>query len=292
MAARKKKRTSSRSSGPRASWKGTLSFGLVSMNVEAFNAIDREQGDIHFHQLHAECHRRIHYQKVCPVHGEVANDEIVSGYEYQKDSYVEVDPEELDALRTEAPHTFKVDAFVAPGEVDPLYFDGRMYYLLPTDQAAAEPYAVFVTPMQREERYGVGQIVLSGRNQVALLRPLEDVLHMALLNYVSEIRPPGKVAKAPAVPKGSGRQISLAQNLIQEWSQDRFHFENYEDDYRQELAKLIKAKVAGKEIVKPHATTPRHEVINLMDALKQSLGQSPAPKAKRKTAPKKRKRSA
>jgi DNA end-binding protein Ku len=294
MVTRKKKRTASKSHGPRASWKGTLSFGLVSMSVEAFNAIDREQGDIHFHQLHAKCHRRINYQKVCPVHGEVPNDEIVSGYEYQKDTYVEVDPDELDALRTEAAHTFKVDSFVEPGAVDPLYFDGRMYYLMPADQASAEPYSVFVTAMQREERYGVGQIILSGKNQVALLRTYEDVLHMALLNYASEIRPPNKVAKTPEVPKGAGRQVNLAQNLIREWSQDRFHFESYEDDYRQELAKLIKAKVAGKEIVKPQAEESRPQVISLMEALKQSLRQTTAPKTnmKRKGPTKKRNRSA
>src|SRR5687767_13239378 len=86
---------------PRASWKGNLSFGLVSFPIEAYNALDRAESDIHFHQLHAECHRRIRYQKVCPVHGEVSQDEIVSGYEYRKGRYVEVESDELEALRTE-----------------------------------------------------------------------------------------------------------------------------------------------------------------------------------------------
>src|SRR5688572_12481894 len=107
--------------GPRASWKGNLSFGLVSFPVQAFNAINREGSDIHFHQLHAQCHRRIRYVKVCPEHGEVTQDEIVSGYEYKKNKYVEIDPEELDAVRTARERALTIDAFVEPDAVDPLY---------------------------------------------------------------------------------------------------------------------------------------------------------------------------
>src|SRR3954467_10522908 len=116
------------SSSPRASWKGLFRFGLVSFQVEAINARAPEESDIHFHQIHAACHSRIHYQKVCPIHGEVSNDEIISGYEYKKGKYIEVEPEELESLRSESERALKIDAFVHPGTVDPLYFDGRMYY--------------------------------------------------------------------------------------------------------------------------------------------------------------------
>src|SRR2546430_17550298 len=102
---RKRARGASKS---RASWKGQLTFGMVSFPVEAFNALDRQHGDIHFHQIHAACHSRIHHQKVCPLHGEVSNDEIVSGYEYKKGKYVEVEPEELEALRTESDRALKI----------------------------------------------------------------------------------------------------------------------------------------------------------------------------------------
>lgn len=290
MATRKRKKA--KSTGPRASWKGTLGFGLVSVPVEAFNAIDREQSDIHFHQLHATCHRRIQYQKVCPVHGEVPADEIVSGYEYEKGTYAEVDPDELDALRSEAPHTFKVDAFVTPDTIDPLYFDGRMYYLLPADENAEEAYAVFVEAMQREEMYAIGQIVLSGKSQLALIRPYEDVLHMALLNYAAEIRPASAITKIPALPKGITRQVNLARTLIQEWTNDRFEFEDYEDDYREQVQKLIKAKIAGKKVAKPKEAASPTEVINLMEALKQSLAKSTSKPAARGHKARKRKRSA
>src|SRR5215207_8655853 len=110
MAAKRKKATPKH----RASWRGHLSFGLVSFPVQAVNALNRQQSDIHFHQLHAECHRRIHYQKVCPVHGEVPNDEIVSGFEHRKGKYIEVEPDELDAVRTKKERALTIDAFVDP----------------------------------------------------------------------------------------------------------------------------------------------------------------------------------
>src|SRR5688572_17016436 len=147
----------------RASWKGQLAFGLVSFPVQAFNALNRTESDIHFHQLHAACHRRIKYEKVCPVHGEISNDEIVSGYEYKKGKYVEIDPEELDALRTEAERALTIDAFVSEDAIDLLYFDGRMYYLVPASESAEESYQVIAQAMEREGRYGIGPIVLSGK---------------------------------------------------------------------------------------------------------------------------------
>src|SRR5436190_969634 len=182
MAARKTKRAPKRSKH-RASWKGNLTFGLVSFPVQAFNAFNREQSDIHFHQLHASCHRRIRYQKVCPVHGEVPNDEIVSGYEYAKGKYVEIEPEELDALETQRDRSLTIDTFIEPETIDPIYLDGRMYYLMPGGAGAEEPYAVMAEAMEREERYGVGQIVFSGKEQLAMVRSVDGVLQMSMLNY-------------------------------------------------------------------------------------------------------------
>lgn len=114
-------------------------FGLVSFPVEAFNARSPEEAPIAFHQLHAECHSRIRYQKTCPVHGPISNDEIVSGYEVRKGEYVEIDPNELDELHTDGERALTIDAFVAPDEIDVIYFDGRMYYLSPDGEHAREP---------------------------------------------------------------------------------------------------------------------------------------------------------
>jgi len=247
-----------------------MNFGLVSFPVEAFNALDRQTGDIHFHQVHAECHRRIQYKKFCPVHGEVSNEEIVSGYEYAKDKYVEVEPEELDALRSESERGLKIDAFVTPETVDPLYFDGRMYYLVPAGDSAQESYSVIVDAMEREGRYGVGRIVFSGKDQIALVRPVEGVLHMAMLNYEAEIRSPKTVARAVKKPANASRQVRLAQKLIEEWSSDDFDFSKYEDLHREKVEELIEAKVHGRDVVPPAEERPA-DVLSLMDALKKSL---------------------
>jgi len=286
MAAKKKSTRTSRSKH-RASWKGNLTFGLVSFPVEAINAFNREQSDIHFHQLHATCHRRIHYEKVCPVHGEVSADEIVSGYEYAKGKYVEIEPEEIDALRTERERSLTIDTFVEPETIDPIYLDGRMYYLLPSS-GAEEPYAVMTEAMERQERYGVGQVVFSGKEQLAMVRSVDGVLHMAMLNYDEEIRSPESVAKALKRPRKINRQVQLAEALIRNWFSRDFDFAGYDDQYRKKMKELIKAKVEGREIVAPGEEEEQPEVINLLDALKQSVAKAgssgKAKRRKRKSA--------
>lgn len=257
----------------RASWRGQLRFGLVSFPVQAFNVHLPEQGEFHFHQLHAECHRRIHYEKVCPVHGEVENDQIVSGYEYRKGQYVEIDPDELDALRTDSERALNIDAFIGPDELDPIYHDGRRYYLAPDGSSAAEPYTVLAEAMQRQERDAIGQVVFSGREQLARLRVVGGVLVMTLLDYSPEVRKAeAMAAELPAV-KPSTRSVQLAETLVKSWTTKRFDLDEYEDRYRAKVKELIDAKIEGREIVAPEPEE-QPEVLNLMDALKKSLAKS------------------
>lgn len=286
--AKKSAKVRHKSSSRRASWRGSFAFGLVTFPVEAFNAFNPGASDIHFHQIHVKCHSRIHYQKVCPIHGDVSTDEIVSGYEYSKGKYVELEPNELAELRPESDRALKIDAFVSPATVDPLYFDGRMYYLVPADAVANEPYAVILEAMEKEERCGVGHLIFSGKDQIALIRPLEGVLQMAMLNYEAEIRPPAETAALIKKPAHVARQVRLAQTLIKDWTQDDFDFSQYEDQHRSKVKELIDAKIKGHEIVKPAAEKPA-KVLNLMDALKRSMGtgtsrRSPAKKRSKKSA--------
>lgn len=269
MAKSKKKRA--RGSGYRASWKGQLTFGMVSFSVEAFNALDRKESDIHFHQVHATCHKRIRYAKVCPEHGEISKEEIVSAYEVKKGKYVEMDASDLESLRTQNERTLNIDAFVSPETIDPLYFDGRMYYLAPVGPGAQEPYAVLAEAMEREDRNGVGQVAFSGKNQLVLIRPLEGVLHMAMLNYAAEIRPPLSVLPAIRKQPKLARQVRMAQSLIEEWSDDKFDFTKYEDMHREKTKELIEAKVRGREIERPEEEIEEPEALSLMDALKRSI---------------------
>lgn len=284
-----KKAASVKPAGERSSWKGQLNFGLVSFAVEAFNALNRQKSDVHFHQLHAKCHSRIHYQKVCPIHGEVPNDEIVSGYEVSKGKYVEFDPEELDKLRTESEKALNIDAFIPPETIDPLYFDGRMYYLLPANTGSHEAFSVVVTAMEKEGQYGVGRIVMSGKDQIVLLRPMDGLLHMAMLNYSAEIRPATemKVTKAKA-GKDQAKQLKIAQSLIQQWTDNKFDFAQYKDDYKERVEKLIASKVKGRKIEAPKEEAEEPVTLNLMEALQKSLAKSGAPKKKNSTSRKSR----
>lgn len=284
-----KKATSAKSVGERPSWKGQLNFGLVSFAVEAFNALNRQQSDVHFHQLHAECHSRIRYQKVCPVHGEVSNDEIVSGYEVSKGKYVEFDPEELDKLRTENEKALNIDSFIPPETIDPLYFDGRMYYLLPANSGSYEAFNVVVEAMKREGQYGVGRIVMSGKDQIVLLRPMENLLHMAMLNYDAEIRPPTEMKMAKVKGgKDEAKQLKIAQSLIQQWTDENFDFAQYKDDYKERVEKLIASKVKGRKIEAPKEEVDEPVTLNLMEALQKSLAKSGSPKKKSSTSRKSR----
>jgi DNA end-binding protein Ku len=264
----KQKKKTKKETKARSSWRGMLRFGLVVFPVEAFNAHAKGKAPIAFHQLHATCQSRIHYQKVCPIHGEVSNDEIVSGYEYASGQYVEFEPEELDKLRTEKERSLTIDAFITPDELDPIYFDGRMYFLAPSGNEAREPYALFARALEHLQREGVGEIVMSGRKQVVLVRPYEGALQMAMLNYASEIEQPA-AARPPRVAV-SEKGLELAEELINEWTEKHWDFSKYVDPYEEDVRKLIDAKVHGHDISVPEEEE-EPAVYNLMDALKKSM---------------------
>jgi DNA end-binding protein Ku len=273
--AAKKKSKSKKQTKFRASWRGQLSFGLVSFPVQAINALNRQESDIHFHQLHAECHRRIHYQKVCPVHGEVSNDEIVSGYEYKKGKYIEIEPEELEAVQTKKERSLTIDAFIDPSTLDPVYFDGRMYYLVPDGTVAEESYGIVAQAMERKECWGIGQIVFSGKDQIVAVRPIDGRLHMAMLNFDEEIRLPKEVLPTVKRSAGAGKTVKLAETLIDAWYSNDFDFTAYDDHYRERLKRLIDAKKKGHEVAPPEEEE-EPEVLDLMEALKKSVAQARA----------------
>src|SRR5438445_448220 len=157
----------------RSNWEGFLRFNLISVPVRAYSASTTGRGKIAFHQIHKGCGSRIKYKKVCPIHGEVSKDEIVSGYEIAKGEYVIVDPEELDKLRTENDKAISIDTFIRPESIDPIYFSERSYYLAPNGKVGQKPFAVLQKVMQDEKRFAVAQVVFAGREQLVLLRPVD-----------------------------------------------------------------------------------------------------------------------
>jgi DNA end-binding protein Ku len=266
----------------RSMWKGFLRFSLVSVPVEAYTAAERGDGEIHFNQLHDKCHSRIKYKKTCPVHGEVPNDEIVSGYEYAKDKYVIFEPGEIAKVRTEGDRSIAIDTFIEPSEVDPIYYDGRTYYLAPQNAAAEMPYAVLCQAMEKMNRYGVATVVLHGKEELLLVRPLDGVLTMTMLHYQSQVRAPSVLKEELPSVKVQTQELKLAQQLIEASTADEFDFSQYEDKHSEHLKKLIEAKVEGKEIVSTPSAEEETPIINLMDALKKSVQQTKRTAAKPK----------
>lgn len=272
---------------PRSSWKGFLRLSLVSVPVQAINAAASGDGEIHFHQLHATCHSRIRYQKMCPIHGEVSNDEIVRGYEHAKGQYVIVDDDELDKLRTASDKAINLEAIIMPDAIDPAQFDGRTYYLVPDGPMAGKPYAVLLAALSEQGRWGVGQAVLFGREQLVAVRPLEGVMCLEILHYAHQVRSVPLVTEGLQLPPVTRQELQLATKLLSAATPRKFDLASYQDQYTSRLTRLIEAKVAGREIVgEPISEEP--PVINLMDALRQSIAQAekPAKPAARRPAPK------
>lgn len=256
----------------RSTWKGYLKLSLVSVPVKAYTATVSGGGEVHLNQLHAPCHSRIQYKKTCPIHGEVKNDEIVSGYESSKDQYVVIEPEELDKLRTEDDKAIKIDKFISPDALDPMYWD-RTYYLVPDGPVGQSPFAVLRQAMVDENRYALAQVVLSGKEQIVLLRPLEQLLLMTVLSLDNEISKPTAFADQVPRVEVAPEEVKLAKTLIEASTSKTLDYSRYKDVYTEKLMKLIEAKVEGKEIVAPPATE-HAQVINLMDALRQSVAQA------------------
>jgi DNA end-binding protein Ku len=280
---------------PRPTWSGYIRLSLVSVPVAAYNAQASEGRDLAFHQLHAKCHSRIRYKKVCPLHGEVANDEIVSAYEYEKGKYVLVDEaEKAEAVRS-AGHSggakrsvekaITIANFIPPAAVDPLFFEGSSYYLLPDGEAGEKPYALLCRAMIDEDRWALAEGMLRNRERLVLIRPEEKLLTMSLLHYSTRLRRPKEFAgELPHAPT-SAAELRLAKRLIAETSIEKVDWAEYTDDLRKRLKQVIDEKVSDEETIETESGDEEAPpVINLMDALKRSVGRGRSSGRKRSTA--------
>lgn len=264
---------------PRSSWKGYLKLSLVSVPVKAFTANDTSE-EIRLNQLHSECNARVRYKKVCPEHGELKADQIVSGYEYTKDQYVVIDPSELQKLRLESDKAIAIEGFIPPEEIDPLYFAGRTYYLLPDGAAGGRPYALLRKGMHDSNVVALAKIVMSGRTQLVLVRPIGDLLAMSVLVYAKRIRDLQPFTDELEDLDIAPEEGKLTQTLIDASRLDEFELKSYTDRYADELGRLIQMKIDGQEVVAaPDPEEPK--ILNLMDALKKSVAQAQSASGKR-----------
>jgi DNA end-binding protein Ku len=268
----------------RAYWKGFLRLSLVSIPVEIYNAVE-SKAEISFRQIHKPSGRRISYEKVVAGIGKIENSDIVKGYEVDTDTYVTLEPEEVDAVKLESKKTIDVAQFVDLAEIDWRYFE-RPYYIVPADPIAGEGYTVIRDAMRKTGKVGLAQVTIGGREWLVAIAPLGDGLVMVMLRYADELRDADEYFEDVPTAKPDKELVDLAVELIGRKA-SAFDASKYQDHYASALKALIQDKLKGRRIV-AHAEESRPKganVVDLMDALRRSVGggkKAPAKATKRR----------
>jgi DNA end-binding protein Ku len=251
----------------RPTWKGFLKISLVNIPVRVFPATD-SAATISFNQLHAECQTRIHQKRWCPnCEREVPLSEIAKGYEFEKGRYVVMSEDDISKVRPESTRVIDLVQFTDAAAIDPIYVE-RPYYLAPDGQMALDAFAVMREGMKGKA--GIGKLALYGREYLVAVQPKEKGLVMYTLRHSKEIRSMDNIEELDSVPsKVKPDEIKLAKQVIENFEAE-LDLKEYRDEYQEELQRIIDAKIAGEEVVATAEEAPP-KVVNLMDALRQSL---------------------
>lgn len=268
----------------RAYWQGQIRLALVSIPVEIYTAT-KSGAQIAFHQIHEPSGQRIKYEKVAPGVGAVEPDEIVKGYEIEKGEYVLLDQDEIDAVKLESKKTLELTQFVDADDIDVLYYE-RPYFVVPADDLAEEAFIVLREALRRARKVGLGQLAMRGREYVVSLKPCGRGMILETLRYADEVQKAQGYFREIPDAEPDPELLDLAQTLIEKKS-GTFDPKGFHDRYVDALRSLIekKKKAKGANIIEdPDKAEPRgSNVVDLMAALKKSLG----PEIKAKAAPKK-----
>ena len=249
----------------RTIWKGAISFGLVTIPIKVYGAT--EEKTLRFNQLHAPDGGRIRYKRVCSIDGEeVDYSEIVKGYEYEKDHYVTLNDEELDAVPVPTTHTIDIERFVPAEEIDPIYFKSS-YYLVP-EPTGLKAYNLLREAMADDDRVALAKVAFREKEHLATVRLRDKVFVLETMYWPDEIR----AAKFPELDESVDsrpQEVKMARSLIQTLA-DEFRPEDFRDEYREALEELIAKKIQGQEIT--YAEPDQVEqVTDLMEALRASV---------------------
>ena len=263
---------------PRAYWKGYLKLSLVSCPIAIFPATS-EREKISFHQLNKKTGHRIRYQKVDADSGtEVPADQIVKGYEVSKGEYIELEPEELEAVAIESKRMIEIDTFVPRDEIDDLYLNNP-YYVVPDGEVGQQAFAVIREAIRNEGMVALGKVVFTSREHVMLLEPRGKGLVGVTLRFPYEVRKEEDYFDDVADEKVPKDMLELATHIV-ETKKSHFQPEKFDDRYEEALKDLLDKKQHGKKIERPTERAPA-KVINLMDALRRSVDGGRAPKRPR-----------
>ena len=254
----------------RAIGSGTVSFGLVSIPVKVYTT-NKTSTHVSFHLVHGSCGSRLKQQYICPVDNVVVpRSDMSKGYEFRKDQYVLFSPEELKAVESVANNAIELTEFVPSDQIDPVYID-KSYYLGP-DTGGERAYQLLQEAMRATGLIGLAKYAARGKQYIVLVRPHEDKgLVMHQLRYAQEIR---DIAEVPmeATPEVKQAELQLAIQIIQQIAVDKFEPQKYTNEVRERVLTLIQQKIDGQEITQ-HAAPPQAQIIDLMEALKASLGE-------------------
>jgi len=276
---------------PRAMWKGAISFGLVTIPVAVYPAT--EEKTLRFNQLHDEDGGRIRYKRVCEKDGEeVTFEHIVKGYEVEKDRYVVLTDEDLNAIPVESSRAIDIHRFVDLDEIDPVMFK-KSYYLVP-EETGAKAYALLREAMADDGRVGIAKVSFRDKEHLAALRFKDEAFVLETMYWPDEIRE-ADFGGVDVSAKVRGQELEMAKQLIESLSGE-WNPEEYSDEYREALLQIVEAKLNGQEI-EVVAPEPTAKVVDLMEALKASVAAAkkeadePAPSRKpaAKKAPAKKK---
>ncbi|WP_395394393.1 Ku protein [Novosphingobium sp. BL-8A] len=276
----------------RAYWQGQIRLALVSIPVEIYPAT-RSGAAIQFHQIHEPSGKRIRYEKVAPGVGPVDRDEILKGYEVSKGNYVLLDEEEIEAVRIESRRTLELVQFVEADEIDVLYYE-KPYFVVPADDLAEEAYIVLREALRSSRKVGIGQLAVRGREQLVSLKPCGHGMVLEVLRYADEVKKAQGYFREIGDAKPDKDLLDLATTLIEKKTAP-FDPAEFHDRYIDALHRLIDKKAKAKtnrrvlEDVEEPASSDKGNVIDLMAALRKSVGDGDTPKksAPRKAAAKK-----
>jgi DNA end-binding protein Ku len=265
-AAPKKRANKQPTTTKRAIWKGSITFGLISIPVGLFTAI--EERDVSFHMLSGKDGSRIRFKRVSEKSGrEVDYGDIVRGYEYEKGKYVTFTDDELDRIPSDSVRAIDVVSFVDKEDVDPVYFQ-QPYFLAP-EEAGLKAYQLFLNALEKSNKVGVGKVTIREKERLCTIRVKDEVLVLETMHWPDEIRAPSfdVLEKRTNVRP---QEVKMAESLIRNLSDD-FRPEEFEDTYRQRLEEFIEAKIEGEEITLAPEEKEIEEVPDLMEALRASV---------------------
>jgi DNA end-binding protein Ku len=264
---------------PHALGSGTISFGLVSIPIKLYTAAG--SAAVSFNLLHAKCGSRIRQQTFCPVCNEtIERSALVKGYEFSKDQYVRVTDDELKALEGEASQMIDIAEFVPLDKVDPIYFE-RTYYL-GADKGGEKPYRLLADAMEKSGQVALATFVMRGKESLVLIRAAQGGLMLHTMYFADEVRAFADVDKGESARIKDG-ELDLAIKLIDGLAVDTFEPVKYRDAYRERVLELIRKKAEGQALTAAAPPAKRRQVIDLMEALKESLAaRKPPAKAGKK----------